>query len=120
MSDQERADAEATAKARADALREAGGRLVDAELRVAANGRTFDTNALLALDRTTFLTDDGDVDADAIKTWVEEHSSATETSTEPAPQGPLGAGIDLGQGSNQNVAIGDDAAFRRMLTDLVK
>lgn len=119
MSEQEKAVTEAKNAGRTEALQEAGIRLVDAEIRVAGHGRTFDTDALLALDRKTFLTDDGETDTDAIKEWVEEHSqSADETTDKTQQKGPL-SDLDLGQGSNQHVAIGDDAALQKMLTDLV-
>lgn len=117
MSDSDRAVAEAKEAGRTEARIEVGSRLVDAEFRVAAAGRALDVDALLeGLDRTKFLTDDGEPDGDAVKTWVDRIAPAA-AETE---QGPLGAGLDLGQGSRQSTPIGDDKAFERMLTDLVK
>lgn len=117
MSDQEKAVAEAEARGRTTALQEAGARLVDAEVRVAAAGRSADVDALLeGLDRTKFLTDDGEPDSDAIKAWVDRIAPA-KTETAEQGQGPLTA-IDLGQGSRESTPIGDDAAFIRMLSDM--
>lgn len=117
MSDTDRAIAEAREAGRSEALSTAGARLVDADIRVAAAGRTVDVDALLeGLDRSKFLTDDGEPDSDAIKAWVDRIAPAQAEQEE----GPLGSGLDLGQGSRQSTPIGDDAAFTRMLTDLVK
>jgi uncharacterized protein (DUF3084 family) len=121
MSESERAVAEAKDAGRSEALTEIGSRLVDAEFRVAAAGTTLeiDEEFLASLNRSAFLTDDGEPDKDAIKAWVDRIAPAkTETVDNTQQKGPL-SDLDLGQGSNQHVAIGDDAAFQKMLTDLV-
>jgi len=119
MDDQEKAVALARSEGEQTAIQKVGGRLVDAEVRIAAAGRPVDVDALLeGLDRARFLTEDGEPDTEAISTWVDRIAPAQPESLEPA--GPLGAGLDLGQGSRQSTPIGDDAAFVRMLDDLVK
>jgi hypothetical protein len=77
MSDTEKAVEAARAEARTAALREVGGRLVDAELRAAAAGRPIEVDALLeAVDRSRFITDDGDVDRKALAAWVDRIAPA--------------------------------------------
>lgn len=78
MSEQEKAvklaREEGAAEARTAALREIGGRLVTTELRAALAGRMDDaqrTALLDGIDRSRFLTDDGDVDIKAIARWAD-------------------------------------------------
>lgn len=99
MSDQEKAVDTARAEARAEVLRTVGGRLVDAEVRVATAGRGIDVDALLdGLDRGRFMTDDGEPDSKAIAQWVDRIAPRQE----PAPAGPARASFpDLGQGRRQ-------------------
>jgi len=115
MSEQEQAVAQARTEGEQAALLKVGSRLVDAEVRVAAAGRNADIDALLeGLDRTKFLTDEGEPDVDAIKAWVERIAPAqAETET-----GPLAGQIDLGQGS-RSAAPDGQAAFVRQLQQLV-
>jgi hypothetical protein len=63
-------------------------KLVDSELKAALNSRIMDGAALLEFNKNSFITDEGDVDTEAIQSWVEAHSKSA---TAPAP--------DLGQGS---------------------
>jgi hypothetical protein len=63
-------------------------KLVDSELKAALNGRVLDGGSLLEFNKNSFITDEGDVDTDAIQSWVEAHSKSASL---PAP--------DLGQGS---------------------
>jgi hypothetical protein len=117
MTDTERAVAEALDKGRNEALMQVGAKLVDAEFRVAAAGRNLDVDALLeGLDRTKFLTDDGEPDSDAVAAWVDRIAPAATTEESGAPL----SSFDLGQGTRESTPIGDDKAFERMLTDLVK
>jgi hypothetical protein len=91
MSETEKAVDAAKAEARTAALRELGGKLVDAELRAAAAGRTVDVDALLeVVDRSRFLTDDGDVDRKALGAWVDRIAPA------PADTGPVIPSFDGG------------------------
>jgi len=68
--------------------REFATKLVDAELKAQLSGRVIDSGALLSFDKSSFVQDDGNIDSDAIQSWVEAHSKQSET---PAP--------DLGQGN---------------------
>ena len=76
LSETEKAIAEAEKRGEANALGRVGSRLVDAELRLATAGRTLTTDALLTFDRAQFLTDDFDVNREALTKWVEQHSQA--------------------------------------------
>lgn len=105
MSDQEKAVSAAKAEGRTEALREAGTRLVDAEVRAAAAGRNVDTDALLeGLDRTKFLDDDGEPDRDAITAWIDRIAPAEQERGFAAP--------NLEQGTRSNgagaLALGSD------------
>lgn len=98
MSEQEKAVESARSEARSEALRTVGGRLVDAEVKVAAAGRNVDVDALLeGLDRGRFLSDDGEPDSKAITAWVDR--IAPKANGEPASVFP-----DLGQGRRQGTA----------------
>ena len=68
--------------------REFASKLVDAELKSQLSGKVLDAGALLSFDKSSFIQDDGNIDSEAIQSWVEAHSNTTET---PAP--------DLGQGN---------------------
>lgn len=90
MSEQERAVEEARDSGRAEALREVSTRVVDAELRSAAANRPINVDALLAnVDRSKFLTEDGDVDREAMTAWLDELAPVQ---SEPRPAGDLGQG----------------------------
>jgi len=71
--------------------REFANKLVDAELKSALHGMLMDADSLLSFEKSSFILDDGNIDSEAIKSWVEAHSKSTQT---PAP--------DLGQGSRGN------------------
>ena len=68
--------------------REFASKLVDAELKSQLAGKVLDAGALLSFDKSSFIQDDGNIDSEAIQSWVEAHSNTTEI---PAP--------DLGQGN---------------------
>lgn len=68
--------------------REFASKLVDAELKSQLSGKVLDAGALLSFDKSSFIQDDGNIDSEAIQSWVEAHSNTMET---PAP--------DLGQGN---------------------
>lgn len=90
MTDQEKAVAEAFSKGRTEAIREASGLLVAAEIRVNAAGRQVDVDALLeGLNTDRFLTTEGQPDTAAIKAWMEKVAPAAQ---QPDPI------VDLGQG----------------------
>jgi hypothetical protein len=99
MTDIERATAEAHAAGVAEAMKTVGARLVDAEVRAAAAGRQVDLDALLeGLDRSKFITDDGEVDSKAIAKWVER----------VAPLQAGAAPLDLGQGARPGTDTAPD------------
>lgn len=107
MSDQEKAISDARADAEKSAALRYGGRLVDAEIRAAAAGRNLDVPALLeGLDRSRFLTDDGEPDAKAIAKWVDRI----------APPAPAKPGFpDLGQGARPTTTPADASAAMNSL-----
>jgi seryl-tRNA synthetase len=63
-------------------------KLVEAELKSSLKGRTLEGDSILTFDKTAFIDDSGDIDSEAIATWVEAHSTHPEA---PKP--------DLGQGA---------------------
>lgn len=106
MSETEKAVAAARDEGRKEAAKTLGARLVDAEVKIAVAGRGVNVDALLdGLDRTRFLTDDGEPDTKAIAQWVDKLVPAG---------GQLGR-PDLGQGARGAPAGGGDmnALLRR-------
>lgn len=80
---------EQTKSETAQAIRaEFAAKLVDAELKSALQNRVMDAGALLSFDKAAFIEADGNIDSEAIQSWVEANSKTTDT---PTP--------DLGQGS---------------------
>lgn len=111
MSDQEKAVAVAVEAAKAETMRTVGARLVDAEVKAAAAGRTVDVEALLeGLDRSRFLDDSGEPNTKAITAWVDRIAPVTEPSKPGFP--------DLGQGQRGN-GNGALALNDPLLKDLV-
>lgn len=97
MSDQEKAVDQARSDAKAEAAREFGARLVDAEVRAISAGRMSDeqrTTLLDGLDRSRFLTDSGEVDADKVRVFVDAVAPAVPI----APVLPPTGGARMGQG----------------------
>lgn len=112
MSEQERAVAEAKDQGKTEAMAEYAGRLVEVEIRSAAVGRPLNVDALLAnVDRTKFLGDDGDVDRDAIKSWLDELSPPQESPRIP----DLGQGV---RGVNGNQSPAD--VFGQLISQRLK
>lgn len=98
MSDQERAVDEARAQARAETLAEVGSARAADAIRLAANGRVVDVEALIeGIDTTKFVGDDGQPDREAIAAWVDRIAPAPD---ENAPQ----AFPDLAQGARPGAA----------------
>lgn len=81
------------AEARQSTLLEVAGKLVDAEFKAVTRGRSLAPEAALTFDRNDFISPDGEIDGDAIQTWVESNTVTTEQ-----PK------IDLGQGARGNDA----------------
>ncbi len=99
LSETEKAIAEATSKARNDALAEVGTRLVRAEFRAQAAGRVDGLDELLDdLNLAKFLTEDGEPDVKAIEKAVSRFApkAAAETTRKPGPR------PDLSQGGSKN------------------
>lgn len=65
-------------------------KLVDAELKAHLNGRVVDSNALLSFEKSAFITDDGNIDSEAIQSWVEAHSKETGMASPDLGQGARG------------------------------
>lgn len=103
MTEQERAVEAARGEATSEATLKYVGRLVDAEVRAAASGRleAEQVKALLeGLDRTRFLTEDGDVDQKAVAAWVGLLAPATSSAPPDLGQGARGvaaSGVDMTQ-----------------------
>lgn len=120
MTEQEKAVAEAVEKARSETMREFGGRLVEAEVRAAVAARPVDAEALLeGLDRSRFLTDDGEPDRDAIAKWVDRIAPApSDEDSQPTQGFP-----DLGQGArraapDKSTALNGDPLMRDLKSKL--
>lgn len=91
LSDNERAVALARAEGLAEGVKTGATRLVDAEVRAAVAGRNVDVKALLeGLDRTRFLTDDGEPDTDRIAKWVDRIAPPQEEQKPGVPRVPTG------------------------------
>lgn len=111
MSDKDKAVSEAAQNARWAAEAEIMPRLVDAEFRAAAAGRIEPdklATILEPLDKSRFLTDNGDVDTDKVNAFVD--GIAPDRGTEPPPRrGPSPAGHgrrDSSATPGQSVASG--------------
>jgi uncharacterized membrane-anchored protein YjiN (DUF445 family) len=91
LSDTERLIAETKEQTALSVRKEFAGKLVDAELKSQLNGRLLDAGALLSFDKSSFIDDDGNINSEAIQSWVEAHSKTTDI---PAP--------DLAQGARGN------------------
>jgi hypothetical protein len=113
MSDLEKAVAQARAEARIEALREAATGRVDDAVRAAIADRSVDVEALLeGLDRSRFVTDDGEPDRKAIAAWVDRIAPKPEPSKPGFP--------DLGQGvrPNSSLALNGDPLLRDLKSKL--
>lgn len=115
MTEQERAITEAREAAFAEGRAAGLAREVAAEVRAAAANRIADIDALLeGLDTAKFVTEDGEADTRAIEAWVDR------IAPKRTDEGPLGAGIDIGQGMGPtNVGVGDDDGIENLLRDAV-
>lgn len=102
LPEQERLVAEAEARGDAAATARLAARIVDAEVKAAAAGRTVDVEALLeGLDRTRFVTPDGEPDIAAITAWMDRIAPPAD----PDEAGPV---LDLGQGARGSASAGSD------------
>jgi hypothetical protein len=114
MSEAEKAVAEAKAAGLAEGLRTGSAKIVQAEIRAAAAGRSVDVDALLEnVDTSRFIDDGGEVDRAAIAAWIERIA--------PTPAEPeIPAFADLGQGTRgQPISPGDDDALKSLILKAV-
>jgi hypothetical protein len=103
LPEQERIAAEAREAAQAEARQTFGKRLVAAEVKAAAAGRTVGVDALLeGIDAGRFLTDEGEPDTDAISAWIDRVAPKVDPEAVAAPQSPF---PDLGQGPRGGDAL---------------
>jgi len=72
-------------------------KLVEAELKSSLKGRTLEGDAILTFDKGRFIDDSGDIDSEAIATWVEAHSTHPEAPKPDLGQGPRGNKNSLAQ-----------------------
>jgi seryl-tRNA synthetase len=82
-------------------------KLVEAELKSSLKGRTLEGDSILAFNKNAFIDDSGDIDSEAIATWVEAHSTHPEA---PKP--------DLGQGARGNKSSLAQIRTRDELTNM--
>lgn len=102
MSETEKAIADAKDEGRREATLSTGAKLVDAEIRAVAAGRMTDaqrTTLLEGLDRSLFLTDDGDVDTDKVARFVDGIAPKADADDKSKKKFP-----DMGQGRRQGGA----------------
>jgi arsenate reductase-like glutaredoxin family protein len=65
-------------------------KLIDSELKSHLNGRSINGSALLDFDKSSFIQSDGNLDSDAIQSWVEAHSKTAEPIIPDLGQGARG------------------------------
>jgi hypothetical protein len=96
---------EGKAEGRTETTKTLAARLVDSEVKAAAAGRSVDVAALLdGLDRSRFLTDDGEPDVKAITSWMDRIA-------------PTKTRLDLGQGPRGGNGGSNSGSF---LTDAIR
>jgi hypothetical protein len=97
MTDNERAIAEAKQAGKAEAVREAGLRVAEAEFRALAAGKLADPMAALELlDLSKFVSDEGEVDKAALTGMVDRLVKQVVASAAKIPAGPQGDEPDGG------------------------
>lgn len=72
-------------------------KMVEAELKGQLKGRALTGNSILEFNKSSFIDDAGNIDSEAIATWVETHSTTTEVPKPDLGQGPRGAKGSLAQ-----------------------
>lgn len=91
LTDQERLVEDARTETAKTIRMEFAEKLVEAELKSALKGRTVPGDALLSFNRATFVDDNGDIDSEAIVTWVDAHSEQAQAPTPDLGQGARGS-----------------------------
>lgn len=72
-------------------------KLVEAELKSSLKGRTLTGDSVLEFNKHAFIDDSGEIDSEAIATWVEAHSTQTEAPKPDLGQGARGSKSSLAQ-----------------------
>ena len=72
-------------------------KMVDAELKGQLKGRALIGDSVLEFDKTQFIDEDGNVNSEAIATWVETHSTTNEVPKPDLGQGARGSKGSLAQ-----------------------
>jgi hypothetical protein len=111
MTEAERAIEQARTEARREALTEVGAKVAAAEIRAAATGRMSGEQLATLLDNVNlarFIGDDGEVDRDAVSSFVEGIA--------PPPAEQVAPRVDLGQGTRnpQNMPLNGDPVERAL------
>lgn len=72
-------------------------KMVEAELKGQLQGRNVSGDAILEFNKDNFIDSSGDIDSEAIATWVEAHSTQTEAPKPDFGQGARGSKSGLAQ-----------------------
>jgi uncharacterized membrane protein YqiK len=70
--------------------KEYAAKLVDSELKSLLSNRSLDGSSLLDFDKASFILSDGNIDSEAIQSWVEAHSKTAEPTNPDFGQGARG------------------------------
>jgi hypothetical protein len=70
--------------------KEYAAKLVDSELKSLLSNRSIDGSSLLDFDKASFILSDGNIDSEAIQSWVEAHSKTAEPIIPDLGQGARG------------------------------
>ena len=97
LTDQERLIESTKEETRLAVRMEFAEKLVDAEFKANLNGRVLEGNALLDFNKASFITEDANVDSDAIEAWVNAHSTKTDLPKPDLGQGNRGSQSNLAQ-----------------------
>ena len=97
LTDQERLIESAKEETRKALRFEFAEKIVDAELKSNLNGRVLEGGALLDFNKSSFITEDGDVDSEAIQAWVDAHSTKTDLPKPDVGQGARGSKSGMSQ-----------------------
>lgn len=112
MNETEKAVSQAKLEVRTEVLREVGGKLAEAQVRVAAAGRNVDVDALIdGIDASKFLDVNGDPDTKAITAWIDKVAPATDDGT-----GGKQRDLGLGARGTQQTTETPASAFSKFIT----
>lgn len=115
MSDTDKAVAAARTEGRIEAMKEAGAKLTEARIRVAAAGRNVDIDALIeGANLAKFIDSDGEPDDKAIHAWVDRVAPPVDD-TAPAGRRDLGLGA---RGGQSTPALNSDPLLRDLKAKL--